>query len=210
MQEEVGIHGAQTSATMIQPDVYIALDVTCAMDTPGVEAKDDDPKVGLGPVIINYDSGLITNTKLRDLFIDTAEEEGIPYQTEVCIYDGGTDAESAHVTGYGVPSINIGFATSYIHSHASVIHLDDLENTVKLLTAVLKKLDQKQSIGSNRKFYSKCKMGVSYKSIFRLRDAPPFLEESIWLGLAECGRMAPSLRSTEARSRGPSEPTTIQ
>ncbi|MGG1663639.1 hypothetical protein [Brevibacillus sp. NRS-1366] len=131
VQEEVGIRGAQTSATMIQSDVYIALDVTCAMDTPGIEANDDDPKVGLGPVIIIYDSGLITNTKLRDLFIDTAEEEGIPYQTEVCIYDGGTDAESAHVTGYGVPSINIGF------------HHDDLENTVKLLTAVLKKLDQK-------------------------------------------------------------------
>ena len=34
-----------------------------------------------------------------------------------------------------------GIPTRYVHSHASIIHNDDYDNTVKLLTEVIKRLD---------------------------------------------------------------------
>jgi len=42
-----------------------------------------------------------------------------------------------------VPSIYVGIATRYIHSHTSIMHRDDFDNLVKLLIAVIKKLDKK-------------------------------------------------------------------
>jgi putative aminopeptidase FrvX len=46
-----------------------------------------------------------------------------------------------HLWGRGVPSVAIGFATRYIHSHAALIHRDDMENAARLVAAVIKKLD---------------------------------------------------------------------
>ena len=65
----------------------------------------------------------------------------IPFQFEA-IPGGGTDAGSIHITANGVPSLAIGVATRYIHSHAGILHRDDYENAVKLIVAVIKKLDR--------------------------------------------------------------------
>ncbi len=54
---------------------------------------------------------------------------------------GGTDAGRFHLWDKGVPSLYIGFATRYVHSAASVIHRDDIENTARLVASVAKKLD---------------------------------------------------------------------
>ena len=43
----------------------------------------------------------------------------------------------------GIPSLSIGIATRYIHSHAGILHRDDYENTVKLIVEVIKKLDRR-------------------------------------------------------------------
>jgi putative aminopeptidase FrvX len=144
VQEEVGLRGAQTSTYMIEPDVFFALDVGIAGDTPGIADSANMPnaKCGKGPTIVIYDGSMVPHTKLRDLVIDTAEEEGIPYQYDA-ISGGGTDAGRAHLVHQGVPSLVIGFPTRYIHSHASIIHHDDLHHAAKLLAAVVKKLDQK-------------------------------------------------------------------
>jgi putative aminopeptidase FrvX len=37
----------------------------------------------------------------------------------------------------------VGVATRYIHSHTGIIHRNDFDNLVKLLMAVIKKLDEK-------------------------------------------------------------------
>ena len=47
-----------------------------------------------------------------------------------------------HLTGIGVPTLSIGIATRYIHSHGSILHRDDFENTVKLMVEIAKKLDR--------------------------------------------------------------------
>jgi putative aminopeptidase FrvX len=47
-----------------------------------------------------------------------------------------------HLAHQGAASLSIGIPTRYMHSHTSIIHYDDYENTIKLMLAVIKKLDQ--------------------------------------------------------------------
>lgn len=139
VQEEVGLRGAKTSASKLRPDVALALDVGIAHDTPGTEG---DEKLGGGPLVVIYDATSIPNRKLRDLVIDTAKALKIPLQFEA-VERGGTDAGRIHLSGEGVPSLSMGIPARYIHSHVSIIHRGDYEATVKLLVAVVKRLDRK-------------------------------------------------------------------
>jgi putative aminopeptidase FrvX len=139
VQEEVGLRGAQTSAFKVQPDVAFALDSGIAHDTPGTEG---DEKLGGGPLIVVYDATAIPNRGLLDLVADTAKKLKLPLQYE-SVERGGTDAGRIHLTGQGVPSISMGIAARYIHSHVSIIDRRDFDQTVKLLVAVVKRLDKK-------------------------------------------------------------------
>ena len=139
VQEEVGLRGAQTSAFKIQPDVAFALDVGIAHDSPGTEG---DEKLGGGPLVVVYDATSIPNRGLLDLVIDTAKKIKVPLQFE-SVERGGTDAGRIHVTGQGVPSISMGVPARYIHSHVSMIDRRDFDSTVKLLVALVKRLDKK-------------------------------------------------------------------
>ena len=141
VQEEVGLRGAKTTTFKIQPDIGFAVDVGIAGDTPGITPKESTSKMGAGPQIVIYDASMVAHTGLRDFVVNVAEEAGIPYQFEA-IAAGGTDAGSIHLTANGVPSLAIGVATRYIHSHAGILHRDDYENAVKLIVEVIKKLDR--------------------------------------------------------------------
>lgn len=140
VQEEVGLRGARTSAHLIKPDIAFGVDVGIAGDTPGVSDKDADSKLGKGPQIVLYDASMISHKGLRDLVIETAKENDIPFQY-TSMPGGGTDSGAIHLTADGVPSLSITVATRYIHSHAAMLHRDDFENTVNLIVAVIKKLD---------------------------------------------------------------------
>lgn len=141
VQEEVGLKGAKTSAFSINPDIAIAVDVTIAGDHPGVKEEEATSKAGKGPAIVLADGsgdGLITHPMIKKLLIDTAEEENIPYQLEVS--EGGTtDGTAIHLTRQGIPTGVISPPSRYIHTPVSVIHMEDVENSVKLILAVLKK-----------------------------------------------------------------------
>ncbi|MEO8286358.1 MAG: M42 family metallopeptidase [Chloroflexota bacterium] len=140
VQEEVGLRGASTLAYMVNPDIAISVDVGIAGDTPGIKKHEAQSKMGDGPIILIFDGSLIPSRKLRDLFIDVAEEENIPYQFD-SIAAGGTDGGRFQLAHSGVPSINIGIPTRYIHSATSIANLDDINNASRLITAVLQRLD---------------------------------------------------------------------
>jgi putative aminopeptidase FrvX len=140
VQEEVGLRGAQTLSHLVNPDVAISVDVGIAGDTPGVKKHEAQSKMGDGPIILIYDGSLIPSLKLRDLFIDVAEEEKIPYQFD-SVAAGGTDGGRFQLSHSGVPTINIGIPTRYIHSATSMAHLDDINNASRLIAAVLNRLD---------------------------------------------------------------------
>ena len=141
VQEEVGLRGARTAANKVQPDISIAVDVGIAGDTPGVTDKEAQGKMGDGPQIILYDASMVSHKGLRDLVTNIADELGIPYQFDA-IPGGGTDAGATHLAGEGAPSLAITIATRYIHTHAGILHRDDYENAVKLITEVVKRLDR--------------------------------------------------------------------
>ncbi|MBE0447231.1 MAG: M42 family metallopeptidase [Actinobacteria bacterium] len=140
VQEEVGLRGAKTSAEFIDPDVAFAAEVSIAGDTPGVRENEAQAKLGKGPAIVVLDGSLIPNIKLRDLVVQTAEENEIPHQFQAGTR-GGTDAGRIHLHGIGVPSLVIGVPTRYIHSSIAVIDHSDFENTVKLMVEVIRRLD---------------------------------------------------------------------
>ena len=142
VQEEVGLRGARTSANLIEPDIAFGVDVGIAGDTPGVSDKEASSKMGDGPQIILYDASMVSHKGLRDLVTDTADELDIPYQFDA-IAGGGTDSGAIHISSNGVPALSITIATRYIHSHAAMLHRDDYENAVKLITEVVKRLDRK-------------------------------------------------------------------
>jgi putative aminopeptidase FrvX len=146
VQEEVGLRGAHTSSWVVEPDVGLTMEISVAGDVPDVKKEDAQGKLGKGPVIILRDGTMIPNLRLRDLFIDTAEEMKIPYQFDM-LERGGTDSGAIHLHRRGVPNLVIGVPTRHIHSHAGIIHREDYDNTVRLVTAVVRKLDTKTVAG---------------------------------------------------------------
>ncbi|WP_243386097.1 M42 family metallopeptidase [Bacillus kexueae] len=140
-QEEVGLRGARTSAHTVEPDIAFGVDVGIAGDTPGVTEKEAQGKLGAGPQIILYDASMVSHKGLRDFVTGIADELEIPYQFDA-IPGGGTDSGAIHLTANGVPALSITIATRYIHSHAALLHRDDYENTVRLITEIIKRLDR--------------------------------------------------------------------
>lgn len=141
VQEEVGLRGAITAPAIMEPDVAIALDVGVAEDGPGGNAN--KAKLGKGPLITFLDSSMIPHTGFRDLIIEVAEKHNIPYQVDVML-GGGTDAGKFHLFKKGIPSLVVGVAARYIHSHTSMISKSDLENSTKLLVELVKVLDKEK------------------------------------------------------------------
>lgn len=140
VQEEVGLRGARTSSWVVEPDVGLTMETGVAGDVPDVKKEDAQAKLGKGPVIVIRDGSMILNLRLRDFFVETAEELQIPYQFDL-LDRGGTDSGAIHLHRRGVPNLVIAVPTRHIHSHAGIIHRDDYDQAVQLVTAVIKKLD---------------------------------------------------------------------
>jgi endoglucanase len=141
VQEEVGLRGAKTSAFAIRPDVGIVLEVDIAADVPGIKPEESSVKLGAGPSLLVYDARMIPNLKLRDLVITTAEELGIPLQFST-MPGGATDGAMIQANNDGVPTVVIAVPTRHIHSHNSILCRDDYDKTLRLVVAVVKKLDE--------------------------------------------------------------------
>lgn len=139
VQEELGLRGAQTLCQVAKPDVAVILEGTPADDTPGFNVDTSQGVMGRGVQIRLHDPSAIMNPRLAELAIATAEKEKIPYQVAVRT-SGGTDAGRVHLAGEGVPSVVLGVPARYIHSHQSMIEIGDYEATVKLATALVKRL----------------------------------------------------------------------
>lgn len=138
VQEEVGLRGAQTAANMIKPDIFYALDASPANDMSG--AKSEFGQLGKGVLLRILDRTMVTHKGLREFILDTAETNNIPYQYFVS--QGGTDAGRVHTSNDGVPSAVIGICSRYIHTAASIIHVDDYMAAKELLVKLVKSTDK--------------------------------------------------------------------
>lgn len=134
-QEEVGMRGAKTAAFAIMPDVGIAVDVTIAGDT--VNPSNSMPvKLGAGPAIKIRDKSLVCSPAIKQMLVDTAAQNGIPYQMEVLV-NGGTDAAAMQLAGAGIPSGAISIPMRYVHTMSETANMYDVENTKILIDKVI-------------------------------------------------------------------------
>ena len=140
VQEEVGCRGAVTLGHLTRPDVALVMEGTPADDTPGMPSEESQGALGSGVQIRVLDPTALMNRRLVDLVLDTAKTEGIPHQLAVR-RSGGTDAKSFQFHESGVPCIVLGTPARYIHSHNSLLHLEDYLSAVRLTAAVVRRLD---------------------------------------------------------------------
>ena len=92
-------------------------------------------------------SGALTTSQMINSSIVFALDVGlagdVPGVTnQIQVTGGATDASKIHLVHDGALAMSVGIASRYIHSHTSMIHRDDYENTVKLLTEVVRRLDK--------------------------------------------------------------------
>ncbi len=133
-QEEVGLRGATTAAYAIDPDLGIAVDVTLTGDTP--RGHKMDVKLGAGPAVKVRDGGMLADPRVIDLMVKTAEKNDLPYQLEILL-GGTTDARAMQITRAGVPAGCVSVPTRYVHTPSETVDMSDVENAVKLITAIV-------------------------------------------------------------------------
>jgi len=133
-QEEVGTRGAGTAAYGLDPEIGVALDVTGWGDTPA--RKNFEMYLGKGPAVKIKDGGMLADPRVVDWMIRTAEKAKLPYQREVLL-GGTTDARAMQVARAGIPAGCISIPCRYVHSPSEMVDYNDVQNAVKLLTAML-------------------------------------------------------------------------
>lgn len=143
VQEEVGLRGARTSVSLVDPDVAIILEGTAVNDMPGGGEEGQVFRLGGGPVVTFFRQDMIPNRGLRDLLTDTAKKHGIPVQIRADRIRGGTDGAAIHLHSGGVPTVVLSLPVRYVHSHGSILHRGDFDAAVELLTAAVRELDRK-------------------------------------------------------------------
>ena len=138
VQEEVGLRGAEMISQTIKPNVAIVTDVTHDTTTPMIDKKKEgEQKCGLGPVIA-YAPAVQNN--LRDLIIDTAEANKIPFQRAACSRLTGTDTDAFAYSNGGVASSLISLPLRYMHTTVEMVHKEDVANVIQLIFESLKKI----------------------------------------------------------------------
>lgn len=142
VQEEVGLRGASTVYDSTHPDIAINIEVGIADDYPSLLAE-RKKRIGLGkgPTLFVYDRSMIPNQALLNWIYDLAEKNHISVQLEVET-GYGEDGSKLQASGPGVAAINIGIPIRYAHQQAGVFDKRDYEQAVKLVSLIVKNLDQ--------------------------------------------------------------------
>lgn len=147
VQEEVGTRGARTAVVTANPDIAIILESSAATDTPGGSGNGEKPiKIGGGPILTVFRGDMIPNQYLLSLVKKTAEKHSIPLQYRVGGISGGTDGAVIHLYNQGVPTVVISLPVRNVHSHSSIMHRDDFDSLIKLLTHLVQIIDKKAFI----------------------------------------------------------------
>ncbi len=143
VQEEIGLRGARTSAYGVDPLVGIAVDVTWAMDHPGVDKRQvGECLLGGGPVINRVAN---INPVVFDRLVSVAKKKKIPHQIMAEPGGTGTDANAIQLSRAGVAAALVSLPQRYMHTPVEVVSLKDLDNTAKLLAEFVLSLEETAS-----------------------------------------------------------------
>lgn len=129
--EETTGNGAYFTASRVKPNIAVAVDVTYTSDNCGIsEAQTGDIALGKGPVICNNPS---IHKKLNERLRALAQKLDMPIQIEAASGHTGTDGDTMHSTGLGVPFALISIPLRYMHNPNEVCDLKDVEDCITLL-----------------------------------------------------------------------------
>jgi endoglucanase len=126
-QEEKGVRGMPVAASVIDPDVGLAIDGTGAGSAGTFHPH---IRLGEGTGIYVIDRLSINSRSLLEFLFRICDESSVKYQKA---YAGATDASAIQRTGSGALSTTVGAPTRYMHSPVSIAHIDDIDATAELL-----------------------------------------------------------------------------
>ena len=140
VQEEVGLRGAMTAASGINPDFGINLDVTLACDFPAAQPHEKITSLGSGTAIKVLDGSTICDYRMVAFMKSLAIENNISYQMEI-LPAGGTDtAAIQRFSNGGSISGGISIPTRYLHQVIEMANIADIRATIDLLKLSLHNL----------------------------------------------------------------------
>ena len=139
VQEEVGLRGAEMITKTIQPNVAIVTDVCHDTTTPMIDMKiEGEIKMGKGPVITYAPA---VQNKLRELILDAATANEIPFQRLASSRVTGTDTDAFAYSNGGVASALISLPLRYMHTTVETASKSDIEQVIELMYAFLVDFD---------------------------------------------------------------------
>ena len=149
VQEEIGGNGAMMATYRLKPDLCVCLDVTHATDTPGIDPnKFGCVKLGGGPTLSH---GTANHPHVVERLIDVAAKGKIPVQHEASSRFTGTDTDKIFHSREGIPSALVSLPLRCMHSVVETAHLDDIAQTIDLLTAFILSLTAKDVFSQSLK-----------------------------------------------------------
>lgn len=140
VQEEIGIRGAIASASGINPDYGINLDVTLAYDLPNAAPHERCTELGKGTAIKVMDGMTVCDYRMVRFMKSLVEREKIKFQLEV-LTAGGTDTAGIqrHSNGGSIVG-GISIPCRYLHQVIEMAHKDDILASIDLLTVCMQEI----------------------------------------------------------------------
>ncbi len=128
-QEEIGMRGARVAVTSIEPDLIIDIDTSALGDRSSLE-------MGKG-VSIKYSDGIgVSNQDLIKRSEKLATMFHIKYQREVSDY-GATELIISNEKDYGAYHLGLSIPCANMHTGASIVNKEDVENCYQLLLRLI-------------------------------------------------------------------------
>lgn len=132
VQEENGFQGIQSAISAVEPDLLLAVDVTCSNEE--LRGMKTDTSVGKGAALKVMDHFMIVCQEVIEWLKMTASENGIPYQLDISDH-GGTDACKAQ-RYQGVKAGAVCVPAKNIHSGNEIVSKSDVAACLELIQAI--------------------------------------------------------------------------
>lgn len=135
INEETTGGGAFFAAARVKPNIAIAVDVTYTSDNCGIsDAITGHIALDNGPVLCNAPA---IHKKLNALLRECAEKRNLKVQTEAAGGSTGTDGDTMHMSGTGVPFALVSVPVRYMHNPDEVVSMNDVRDCIDLLAEFL-------------------------------------------------------------------------
>lgn len=142
VQEETMLMGAAPVVNSIRPEIIVGVDGTLAFDTPDLEGRQTDLRLGGGPTLKWMDAlrgknvTYLPSRRLIQSVRRQAGKLGIPLQSEI-VTGISTAVSPLHYLQDGCETLALSVPIRYHHSPVETADLQDVEQLVLLLAALL-------------------------------------------------------------------------